>query len=91
MLRDEKGEEVSSGPAETGLGLPGFLSAGFPDDQPHTDTCTVKSAKYKTAYEMEMSAQYGMVYTFMLYINCLLLLLGLYKQLVYIPVFYHRL
>ena len=52
-VRDEKGEEVSSGPAETGLGLPGFLSAGFPDDQPHTDTCTVKSAKYKTAYEME--------------------------------------
>ena len=91
MLRDEKGEEVSSGPAETGLGLPGFLSAGFPDDQPHTDTCTVKSAKYKTAYEMEMSAQYGMVYTFMLSINCLLLLLGLYKQLVYLPVFYHRL
>ena len=78
MLRAEKGEEVSSGPAETGLGLPGFLSAGFPDDQPHTDTCTVKSAKYKTAYEMEMSAQYGMVSTFMpykLYINCLLLLL----------------
>ena len=58
-LEDEKGEEVSSGPAETGLGLPGFLSAGFPDDQPHTDTCTVKSAKYKTAYEIEMSAQYG--------------------------------
>ena len=53
MLRDEKGEEVSSGPAETGLGLPGFLSAGFPDDQPHTDTCTVKSAKYKTAYEID--------------------------------------
>ena len=52
-LEDEKGEEVSSGPAETGLGLPGFLSAGFPDDQPHTDTCTVKSAKYKTAYEMD--------------------------------------
>ena len=68
-MRDEKGEEVSSGPAETGLGLPGFLSAGFPDDQPHTDTCTVKSAKSKTAYEMDnirkLSAQYGIVYTFM--------------------------
>ena len=37
-VRDEKVEEVSSVPAASGLGLPGFLCAGFPDDQPHTHT-----------------------------------------------------
>ena len=62
MLRDEKGEEVSSGPAETGLGLPGFLSAGFPDDQPHTDTCTVKSAKYKSLRNGNVSTVWDGLY-----------------------------